>query len=92
MGIYMQVYNLGLDEGSGKASAEIEFNVLSRGNKILSFTENVPENYPSSRSQITVQKSMPLNQLEPGKYTLQMKITDKVKNQTLTPSENFEIY
>ncbi len=92
MGIYMQVYNLGLDEGSGKASAEIEFNVLSRGNKILSFTENVPENYSSSRSQITVQKSMPLNQLEPGKYTLQMKITDKVKNQTLTPSENFEIY
>ena len=92
MGIYMQVYNLGLDEGSGKASAEIEFNVLSRGNKILSFTENVPENYPSARSQITVQKSMPLNQLEPGKYTLQMKITDKVKNLTLTPTENFEIF
>ena len=92
MGIYMQVYNLGLDEESGKASAEIEFNVLSRGNKILSFTENVPENYPSARSQITVQKSMPLNQLEPGKYTLQMKITDKVKNLTLTPTENFEIF
>ena len=34
---------------------------------------------------------MPAKLLEPGKYTLQIKITDKVKDQTDTQTTNFQV-
>ncbi len=92
IGIFMQVYNLGLDEASGKSSAEIQYNLMSGGKTVLSSSEKVPEDYPQARQQITIQKTMPLKQLEPGKYSLEVKITDHVKTQTLKPSESFEVY
>ena len=92
MGIFLQVYNLGLNEASGKSSAEIQFNLMSGGKTVLSSSEKVPENYPEAGQQIIIQKTMPLKQLKPGKYSLEVKITDHVKTQTLNPSESFEIY
>jgi len=29
--------------------------------------------------------------LQPGKYTVQIKVTDKIKNQTVSPSDTFEL-
>ena len=38
-----------------------------------------------------VEKLLPLKSLEPGKYTLKMKVVDKKRNQTLTPSATFTV-
>jgi hypothetical protein len=32
-----------------------------------------------------------LRSLQPGKYTVQIKVTDKVKNQTVSPTASFEL-
>jgi hypothetical protein len=34
---------------------------------------------------------MPLESLQPGKYTVQIKVTDNVKKQTVTPAATFEL-
>jgi hypothetical protein len=38
-----------------------------------------------------VEKILPINNLQPGQYTLKMKVTDRNSNQTLTPSANFTV-
>ena len=38
-----------------------------------------------------IEKILPLNGLAPGQYTLRVKITDKNRNQVLTPSAQFTV-
>ena len=45
----------------------------------------------ASAAQVTIEKLLPLKSLEPGQYTLRLKVTDKNRNQTLTPSVQFTI-
>jgi len=40
---------------------------------------------------VTVEKLLPLQSLEPGQYTLNMKVVDRNSNQTLTPTANFTV-
>ena len=40
---------------------------------------------------MTVEKLLPLQSLDPGQYTLKMKVVDKNRNQTLTPTANFTV-
>jgi 5-hydroxyisourate hydrolase-like protein (transthyretin family) len=90
LGIYMQVYNLGLDTQTHKPSAEVEYDIAREGKSILNQTEDVAK-MPNAAQQLTLQKTMPLKQLQPGKYTLQIKVKDNVTKQTLTPSATFEL-
>jgi hypothetical protein len=40
---------------------------------------------------MTIEKLLPLQTLEPGRYVIRLKVNDKVKNQTLTQSAEFSI-
>jgi hypothetical protein len=40
---------------------------------------------------VTIEELLPLKTLEPGKYTIKLKITDKVRNQVVTPTAQFTI-
>jgi hypothetical protein len=59
--------------------------------RIFDFTENLGEVPDASASQLTIEKFLPLKSLLPGQYTLRMKIVDKSRNQTLTPSAKFTV-
>ncbi len=90
LGIYMQVYNLGVDPETHKPSADIEYDITKDGKTILSQSEQVGKSQNASQ-QITLQKVMPLSPLQPGKYTVQIKVTDNVRKQSLTPTDSFEV-
>jgi len=45
----------------------------------------------ASGTQVTLEKFLNLNGLDPGQYTVRLKITDKTKNQVLTPSADFTV-
>ena len=92
MGVYLVVYNLGLAEKGGKPEAEIQYKILKDGKTVMSASERVPEDYPNTRSQLTIQKKLPLGQLEPGRYSLQVEVTDQIRSATLNPSASFEVY
>jgi len=90
LGIYMQVYNLGVDPQTHRPSADIQYEILKDGKALLTQTEQAAK-ITNASQQITLQKTLPLKSLQPGKYTVQIKVTDKVKNQTVSPAASFEL-
>jgi GWxTD domain-containing protein len=93
LGIYLQLYNFGPDEKTQKPNGTIEYEVLKNGSneKIFEFSEDVAKVKDASAQQVTIEKLLPLQTLKPGQYTLKMKVTDKNRNQTLTPSATFTV-
>jgi hypothetical protein len=93
MGVYLQLYNFGVDEKTHKPNADIQYEIVKSGSneKIIDFTEPASSIPGASGSQITIEKLLPLKTLAPGQYELKMKVTDKIRNQTLTPSAKFTV-
>ncbi len=93
MGIYVQLYNFTPDEKTQKPNGLIEYEVLKKtdNSKIFDFSEEVGKMESASATQVTVEKVLPLQTLDPGQYTLKMKITDRNSNQTLTQAANFTV-
>ena len=93
MGIYFKLYNFEPDEKTHKPSGQIEYEVVKNGSneKIFDFTEDVASLPGASASQVTVEKLLPLETMQPGQYTLKLKITDRNRNQTLTPTAQFTV-
>jgi hypothetical protein len=93
MGIYLQLYNFEPDEKTQKPSGTIEYEVVKSGDnsKVFEFSEEVGNIENASANQVTIEKVLPLKTLEPGKYTLKMKVTDKNRNQTLTQAAQFTV-
>jgi GWxTD domain-containing protein len=90
LGIYMQVYNLGVDEKTHKSSLDVQYEILKDGKAILDQPEDAAT-LKKAASQFTLQKTMSLRALPPGKYTVQIKVTDNIKKQTVTPTAGFEV-
>jgi len=92
MGIYMKIYNLGADEKTHKPQGEVTYEIVKAGDnsKVIDFTEDLLS-LEGSASQMTIEKLLPLQTLEPGKYIFRLKVNDKVRNQTLTQSADFSI-
>jgi hypothetical protein len=59
--------------------------------KIFDYTEDIAQMPNASVAQVTIEKLLPLKTLAPGKYTIRLKITDKVRNQVLTPTAQFTV-
>ena len=93
LGIYTQFYNFSPDEKTKKPNGSIQYEITKSGatSPVLNYTEEVTSIPGASSQQVTVEKLLPLQSLEPGNYTLKMKVTDKNSNQVLTPSANFTV-
>ena len=92
MGIYIQLYNFQTDEKDRKPDGTISYQIFKTGQKdpVFEFSEEV-SSISSGAAQVVVEKLLPLQNLEPGQYTLKMTVNDKRRNQTVTPSAQFSI-
>jgi len=92
MGIYMKLYNFQPDEQSGKPKGEIVYEIVrdSDNKPVLEFVEEAAA-LEGSAAQATIEKLLPLANFEPGKYTLKVKVVDKLKNASLTQSAQFTV-
>jgi 5-hydroxyisourate hydrolase-like protein (transthyretin family) len=92
MGIYMKLYNFQADEKTNKPQGQIEYEIVKTADqsKVLEFSEDLT-GLEGSASQLTIEKLLPLQNLAPGQYTLRLKVTDKLKNQSLTQSAQFSV-
>jgi len=91
MGIYVKFYNFEPDEKTRKPNAQVQYEVVKAGTdaKIFEFTEDLTNS--NSATEVTIEKVLPLSSFEPGKYELRMKVTDKVRNQTLPSVTKFTV-
>jgi GWxTD domain-containing protein len=94
MGIYVQLYNFQTDEKDKKPDGTIEYQIfkIGKAEPVAEFSEDVAS-LGTGASQVVIEKVLPLQNLnlEPGQYTLKMKVFDKRRNQTVTPSANFSV-
>ncbi len=93
MWIYLKLYNFEADENTHKPVGQVQYELIRNGSneKILDFTEDVDSLPNASSSQVTIEKGYALKDLAPGKYTLQLRVTDKNRNQVLTPTAQFTV-
>ena len=90
LGIFMQVYNLGLDPQTHRANMNVEYDIAKDGKNILNQPEDTSK-WTNAGAQITLQKKMDLAPLQPGKYSVQIKVTDNVKKETISQIQPFEV-
>lgn len=90
MGIFLQVYNLGLDPKTHRADMNVVYDITKDGKTILDQPEEQSK-LANSGQQTTLEKTLNLQPLQPGKYVVQIKVTDNVKKQTISPTETFEV-
>jgi GWxTD domain-containing protein len=92
LNFWMQVYNLGIDEKSKKNDATIEYQVLDMAtNKAVLDTQESTTKLSPNADQVTLEKSMPLASLQPGKYKVTIKINDGVSKQEVAESAPFTV-
>jgi GWxTD domain-containing protein len=92
MNFWMQVYNLGMDDKTHKASATVEYNVVSATtNKPVIHTVESTDQMGNIGDQVTLQKTLSAANLDPGVYRIQIKVNDNVSKQTVDPSVTFAV-
>ena len=94
MGIYVQVYNLGQNEETSLPEGSVSYQIARLDEPeflLLDFTEGFEQIRGISARQTVIEKLLPLRNLEPGEYRLSLKVTDKVKNETLSPTATFKV-
>jgi GWxTD domain-containing protein len=89
---WLQVYNLGLDQKTNKPSATVEYQVINTATNqhVLDFTETTAQ-MGNIGEQVTLAKSLPLSQLDPGVYQVTIKVNDQISKQTISPSAKFVV-
>ena len=90
MGIYFQVYNLGIDEKTKKPSATIEYSLKKGDKEIARFAED-QDKLAGAAQQMTLEKLYPLKDLEPGPYSLVVNVTDNLSKRTISPVAKFQV-
>lgn len=88
LNVWLQVYNLGLDQKTNKSSAEIEYQVINTANNqaVVQTKEKSGDISANSGNQLTLEKVLALDSLAPGTYQLVIKVNDLVANQTMSPA------
>jgi GWxTD domain-containing protein len=92
LNFWMQIYNLGIDEKSKQNNTEIEYLVtdLATNKSVLDTTESTAKTNPNA-DQVTLEKSLPLGGLQPGKYSLAIKVNDGVSKQQISQTAPFTV-
>ena len=90
--LWMQVYNLAVDEKTGKPAAKLEYSVVNvAGNQsVYDEIENAGSTVGNGGS-LTVKKMFATNALQPGIYQVTVTVHDLLSKQTVTPSAKFSI-
>jgi GWxTD domain-containing protein len=92
MGVFLQVYNLKVDDKTHKADASVQFRVTreKESDPVLKF--DVPrDKLPDHGEELTLEDIITLGSLQPGKYKLEVAVTDNLAKQTITPTTEFTV-
>ena len=97
---WMQVYNLQIDEASKSSQATVTYQIVKTGAATASTpaTDTVilekqmdSKELGAHSDQMTVEKTLPIAGLEPGKYKVTIKISDGISKQEIAQSAPFVV-
>jgi len=92
LNFWMQVYNLGVDEKTHKPSATFEYDItnLATNKQVVQKTETT-DTMGNIGEQVTLQKSIKADNLQPGTYKIEIRVNDNISKQTINPSALFAV-
>jgi GWxTD domain-containing protein len=90
VGIYLQVYNAGIDQTTLRPAVEVNY-ILTRGGKVVLQQPEDWTGLSDSGQRLTLARLLQTEQLEAGDYEIKIQIKDRVGNQTLEPAGKFTI-
>src|SRR5258708_5890942 len=88
--IYLQFYNLKVDDKTHKNNVSMDFKV-TQGAQTVSHEVKTGDQIQQFGEQITIQQVIPPKTLPPGKYKLEIQVTDMVANQTVSRTADFTV-
>jgi GWxTD domain-containing protein len=92
MGVYLQIYNLKVDEKTHKADVSVQFRVLKdKEAEPLKKFDLAADQIPEHGEEMTLQNVVTLGSFGPGKYRLEVAVTDNLAKQTITPTSEFTV-
>ncbi|HEY1896308.1 MAG TPA: GWxTD domain-containing protein [Terracidiphilus sp.] len=92
LNFWMQVYNLGIDEASKSNLATVTYQIIDSSSNTVVFEKQLDSKDLGAHSdQLTVEKSLPMAGLQPGKYRVTIKINDTISKQEIAQSAPFVV-
>jgi GWxTD domain-containing protein len=88
--VWTQAYGLKVDDKTHKPSATVEIVVSREGSEVTKVVSDAKE-FSGGGQQVTVIKEVPLDNLAPGQYSVQLKVTDNMTKDTVTSTEKFTV-
>ncbi len=90
VGVYLQVYNAGIDQTTLRPSVDVEYALLKDGKELGKQAEDW-RGLSDSGQRLTLARLIDTRQLAPGEYELSIRIRDRVSGQALAPSAKFTV-
>jgi hypothetical protein len=92
LNFWMQVYNLGIDDATKSNSATVTYQITdaTSGNVILE-KDLESKDLGAHSDQLTVEKTLPIAGLPPGKYKVTVKVNDAISKQVIAQSAPFVV-
>jgi hypothetical protein len=91
LNFWMQFYNLGIDEATKSNSATVTYRITDASGNIILEKQLESKDLGAHSDQLTVEKSLPIAGLEPGKYTVTVEIDDAISKQGIAQSAPFVV-
>jgi len=92
LNFWMQVYNLGINEQTKSNEAKVTYEIVDAAtNAVIFEKEQDSKEFGDHSDQLTVEKTLPMAGLQPGKYKVTIKINDTISKQEIAQSAPFVV-
>jgi GWxTD domain-containing protein len=91
LNFWMQFYNLGIDDATKSNSATVTYQIADSAGTVILQKQLDSKDLGAHSDQLTVEKSLDIAGLEPGKYNVTVKIDDAISKQVIAQSAPFVV-
>jgi predicted phage tail protein len=94
LGIYLQLYNVKLDEALHKTKVSVAYRITKDQQKdqqeVWRFVET-PDHLHQGGEQLTIERFLPVSSLPAGRYTIEVTAIDLLTNNTVIRTAEFTV-
>jgi GWxTD domain-containing protein len=90
LGIYLQLYNLRLDDTSHKTKVSVAYRITKDQREVWHDVET-PDHLHQGGEQLTIERFISVSSLTPGNYTIEVTGIDLLTNETVIRSSDFTV-
>jgi GWxTD domain-containing protein len=89
LNFWMQFYNLGIDDATKSNSATVTYQITDGTGAVMLQKELESKDLDAHSDQLTVERSVSIAGLEPGKYKVTVSVNDAISKQEIAQSASF---